>query len=126
MRLLPSGMAARQQGKSAIGNVVIIALIGYGIWVGIQYIPQQIEAGTVRTVLGKVEKRHYATPIQDDRDLWATINKHLNDNEIQDMRPNFKVSWNRNVATVTVSYERDLNLIFMTTKMAYREQLVLN
>lgn len=118
--------AGKQEGKSAIGNLLVFALIGFGIWVGIQYIPQRIEAATVRSVLDRVEKRHAATPIRDDRDLWAIVNKQLNVNEMQDMRPNFKSSWNRSAVTVTVDYTRELNLIFTTKTIEYRERLVLN
>ncbi|MDX1555250.1 MAG: DUF4845 domain-containing protein [Xanthomonadales bacterium] len=126
MNVLALDWAARQSGKSAIGNVVVLALIAYGVWIGIQFVPQRIEAGTVRTMLDKVEQRHYATPYQGDQDLWNTINKHLNVNEMNDMKSNIKVTWDRNVATVRVSYERDLNLIFTTKKMKFNETVVLN
>lgn len=118
--------AGKQEGKSAIGNLLVFALIGFGIWVGIQYIPQRIEAATVRSVLDRVEKRHAATPIRDDRDLWTIVNNQLNVNAMEDMRPNFKSSWDRGAVTVTVDYARELNLIFTTRTMEYHERLVLN
>lgn len=117
---------ARQFGKSMIGNLIVLALIAIGIWVGIQYIPQRIEAGTVRTILDQVQQRHSATPIQDDRDLWAIINNHLHINEMRDMKNNFKARWDQGTVTVTVDYERDLNLLFTTRTIEYHEELVLH
>ena len=118
--------AGKQAGKSTIGNIVVFAAVAYGIFVGIQYIPQRLEAGTVRTVLDRVEQRHHATPIQDDRDLWTIVDKQLSVNEMRDMRPHFKSSWNGNSVTVTVDYTRELNLLFTTKTMEYKERLVLN
>lgn len=118
--------AGKQSGKSFIGNLVVFAAIAYGIFVGIQYIPQRLEAGTMRTVLDRVEQRHAATPIRDDRDLWTIVDKQLGVNEMRDMRPNFKSSWNGNTVTVTVDYSRELNLLFTTKTMEYHERVALN
>lgn len=115
----------RQRGKSVIGNLIVLALIAFGIWVGIQYIPQRLEAGTVRTILDQVRQRHSATPIQDDRDLWAVINNHLHINGMNHMKDYFKAKWDQGRVTITVDYERDLNLLFSTRTMKYHEELVL-
>ena len=103
----------------------MLVLIGFGIWIGIQYIPQRIEAGTVRTILDQVRQRHNATPIQDDRDLWAVINNHLHLNGMNDMKDHFKARWDQDTVTVTVDYVRDLNLLFTKRTMEYHEELVL-
>lgn len=126
MGALMTNPAGKQEGRFAFGNLLVFALIGYGIWVGVQYIPQRIEAATVRTVLDRVEHRHGATPIRDDRDLWTIIDKQLNVNEMEDMRPRFKSSWNRDTVTVTVDYTRELNLLFTRKTIEYHERLVLN
>jgi hypothetical protein len=121
-KILPAG----QIGKSAIGSLIVLAMIAFGIWVGIQYIPQRIEAGTVRTILDQVQQRHNATPIQDDRDLWAIIGNHLHLNGMDDMRNHFKARWDQDRVTVTVDYERDLNLVFTSRIIEYHEELVLH
>jgi len=126
MELDRKTLPASQPGKSLIGNLIVLALIAFGIWVGIQYIPQRIEAGTVRTILDQVQQRHNATPFQDDRDLWAVINNHLHINEMRDMKNHFKARWDRDTVTVTVDYQRDLNLVFTTRTMEYHEELVLH
>lgn len=117
--------AARQGGKSAIGNFIVLALVAFGIWVGVQYIPQRIEAGTVRTILDQVQQRHNATPFQDDRDLWVVIDNHLHLNGMEGMRDHFKARWDHGTATVTVNYVRELNLLFTTKAIEFHEELVL-
>ena len=114
-----------QGGKSTIGNLIVLGLVGFGVWVGIQYIPQKIEQGTVQSVLDRVEQRHQSTPIQDDRDLWQVIDRQLSVNEMNDMRHNFDVSRAGGRITIRVTYERELNLIFTTKKMRYNESVSL-
>lgn len=116
----------RQEGKSAIGNILVLALIGFSVWVGIQFIPQKIEQGSVKSILDDVQERHFATPIRSDEDLWRTIDRYLNLNEMGDMRQYFDVSRSGGGLTVRVNYERDLNLIFTTMQMQYDESVVLN
>lgn len=116
---------AAQGGKSAIGNLIVFALIAFGIWYGIQYIPQRIEAGTIRSILDAVEDRDNGTPIQDDRELWSVINNQLHVNDMNHMRDHFKVRWDGGTVTITVDYERELNLIFTTQTKKYHEQVVL-
>lgn len=120
-----SNPAGKQEGKSAFSNLLVFAVIGYGIWVGVQYIPQRIEAGTIRSVLDRVEQRHAATPIRDDRDLWTIVEKQLSINEMRDMRPYFRSSWSGGTVTLTVDYTRELNLIFTNKTMKYHEGTVL-
>ena len=119
-------LSVTQSGKSAIGNIIVLAMVGFGIWVGIQYIPQKIEAGTGNAMLDRVQQRHNATPFRDDADLWKIIDAQLSVNEKRDMRKNIKVSRDGNNFIVKVDYERDLNLIFTTRKMQYSERLSLN
>ncbi len=116
----------RQGGKSAIGNLIVLGLIGFGVWVGIQFIPQKLDQGTVRSILDEVEQRHNAVPIQDDSDLWRVIDKQLLVNDMRDMKNNFDVSRTGRGFTVRVSYERDLNLIFTTKEMQFNESININ
>lgn len=119
-------ISGRQGGKSAIGNLIVLGLLGYGIFVGIQYIPQRIEAAEVSGILKGVEQQHHLTPITNDAELKRVIGNQLSINDMRDMRDHIKTSWNQNRATVTVSYERDLNLLFTTKTIQYRDEVVLD
>lgn len=118
--------SANQFGKSMIGNLLVLALIGLGVWVGIQFIPMKIEEGTMNTILDKVEQRHFATPYQSEADLWGIIDRHLNINEKRDMRQYFRIQRRGTSYIVTVEYDRELNLVLTSMDMDYRNELLLN
>ena len=44
-------LPAQQKGASAIVTLIILALLAYGVYVGIQYVPQAIESKSVDSVL---------------------------------------------------------------------------
>ena len=115
-----------QAGKSVIGNLIILAILAVGIFAAIQYVPQKIEAGTVNTILEQLEQRHVSAPFRDDQDVWAVIDRNLSLNEMRDMKSSFRTAWNGGTVTVTVDYERELNLVFKTIVIPYHEQIVLN
>lgn len=115
-----------QAGKSVIGNLVVLAILAVGIFAAIQYVPQKIEAGTVNTILDQLEQRHASSPFRDDQDVWAVIDRNLSLNEMRDMKSSFRTAWNGRTVTVTVDYERELNLVFKTIIIPYHEQIVLN
>ena len=115
-----------QRGGSLIGNLMVLAIFAFGVYAAIQYIPQRIEAGAIRSILEQVEQKHRESPIRNDRDLHSQIDKLLSLNEMRDMKENFHTAWNGNTATVTVDYERQLNLLFMEKPMRYHEEVVLN
>jgi hypothetical protein len=126
MRKTSSRKATKQHGKSAIGNIIVLAMIGFGIFFGIQYIPQRIEAGTMQSILDGVQRRHDSAPIRDTQDAWNVIGNQLNINNINDMREHFKVTQDGRSVVVTARYERELNLLFTTRKVVFNEQVVLD
>ena len=40
-----------QRGASAVILIIILAILGAGVYIGLQYLPQYIEAGTVDSIL---------------------------------------------------------------------------
>ena len=118
-------MTGRQKGKGSIGNLIVIALIAFGVWFGIQYIPQKIEQGSVKGILDSVEDRHQISPIREDADLWRVIDRQLVVNEMRDMRPNISIAREGGGIIVRISYERDLNLLFTNKPIVYNESVTL-
>lgn len=125
MRMTIVNTSVNQRGKSAIGNLIVLVIVGVGVWAGIQYIPQKIEAGTMNSILDKVQQRHNATPFRSDADLWKIIDMQLNINEMRDMRQNFTVQREGGALTVSVDYERDLSFVVFTKDMSYHKKLTL-
>ena len=102
----------QQQGASTIVVIIILALIGVGVYIGLQYIPQYIETGTVDTILDNLETKHGETPFSSVHDIHKAIDRQLNINQMEDLRDNFTVMERGDSYVVTVNYERELNLIY--------------
>ena len=101
-----------QQGASTVVVIIILALIGVGVYIGLQYIPQVIETGTVETILENLETKHRESPFTSVHDVQKAINRQLNINQMEDIRDNFKVMERGDSYVVKVDYERELNLIY--------------
>ena len=114
-----------QRGASAISLIIILALIGAGTYIGLQYIPQYIEAGTVDSILSNIEQAHEETPVTSVNGIRNMIEKQLDINQMDDLRDSFKVTQDEAIYTITVNYERELNLIYEKKLIQYNKSLTL-
>ena len=118
-------MHKTQQGASGIGLIIFLAIIGAGVYIGLQYIPQFIERGTVDSILGSIEKTHKAKPLGSAKAVRDMINRQLDINQMNDLRDSFTVKQDNRMYIVKVSYERELNLIYEKKPMKYEKTLTL-
>ena len=81
-----------QRGASAITLIITLAIIGAGAYIGMQYIPQYIEAGTVDAILSNIEQTHEETPVSSARKIRNMIDRQLDINQMDDLRDSFKVT----------------------------------
>jgi hypothetical protein len=114
-----------QRGVSAITLIIILAIIGAGTFIGLQYIPQYIEAGTVDSILDNIERAHEETPATSVNSIRNMIEKQLDINQMDDLRDSFKVTQDEESYTVTVNYERELNLIYDKKPVQYNKSITL-
>ena len=114
-----------QRGASAITLIIILALIGAGTFIGLQYIPQYIEAGTVDSILSNIEQVHEETPVTSINSLRNMIEKQLDINQMDDLRDSYKVTQDEEIYMVDVNYERELNLIYEKKLVQYNKSLTL-
>ena len=114
-----------QRGASAIVAIIILAVIGAGTYIGLQYIPQYIEAGTVDSILDNIEKAHKKSPVSNADEIRKMIGNQLNMNQLDDLRDSFKVTQDGETYIIKVSYERDLNLIYEKKPIKYEKMLIL-
>lgn len=115
----------QQRGGSGIGFIIMLAIIAYGVYVGLQYVPQYIESATVGTVLDNVGAIHKEAPFPDVGAVRDAIDKQLYINERNDLLENFTVVPNRGGYLVTVQYQRDLDLLFTKKPIPYEKTLTL-
>ncbi|MFT5350261.1 MAG: hypothetical protein ACI9MF_001077 [Gammaproteobacteria bacterium] len=109
----------QQTGASMIANIITIAVVGYGIYVGIQYVPQFIESKSIGSILSSIEADHRLDPLTSESGAEAKVIKLLQINERDDLVDSFKVRERNNSITITFSYDRELKLGYKTKKMHY-------
>ena len=115
----------RQQGGSAIGLIIFLALFGYGVFVGLQYVPQYIETATVKTMLDNIVEKNNAERLGDMRAVQSAIDNQLFMNQMTDLKDTFKVKQYRGNFIITVSYERELDLLYTKKVMTYEKTVTL-
>jgi hypothetical protein len=101
-----------QQGASTVVAIIFLALIGIGVYIGLQYIPQVIESGSVDTILENLETKNRENPFTSVHAVQNAINRQLDINQMDDLRDNFKVTEQDDAYIVKVTYTRELNLIY--------------
>jgi hypothetical protein len=114
-----------QRGASAVIAIIILAIIGAGAYIGLQYIPQYIEAGTVDSILTNIEKAHKKSPVSNVDAIRKMIGNQLNMNQLDDLKDSFKVKQDGETYIITVSYERELNLIYEKKPVKYVKTITL-
>jgi hypothetical protein len=120
------GPCGRQRGASAVGTVILLAIAAYGVFVGIQYVPQLIESSSVDSILNSIEHDNRAAPGRSAQALRAKVDNHLSINQLTHLKDNFEVrEWGSDYI-IEVSYERTLNLLYETKTIKYENSLTLH
>ena len=115
----------RQYGGSPIVTLIVIAILAYGVFVGVQYIPQWMEARSVDSILDSVQESYANRPAGSDQDIVAQVIRMLQVNEMNDMTENFSVSRSGSGYSVTFKWERQLNLGFETRSIQFERSIYL-
>lgn len=122
----PTGPGSAHRGAGTVGLVVTLALIAYGVFVAIQYVPQHIEWVTVSDVLDKVAETHRQRRFNGTEAVWATIDRQLYVNERGDLKEVFTVAPAPNAGyLVTARYQRPLNLLFTEKQVDHEKSIEL-
>jgi hypothetical protein len=115
----------RQRGASVVGTVILLAVVAYAVYIGIQYVPQLIESGSVHSVLNSIESAHHSDPARSVQAVRSLLDNHLNLNQMNHLRDSFNVREFANDYVIEVSYERDLDLFFTKKVITYETSLTL-
>lgn len=118
-------MQKREHGASSFTVIVVLALVGAGIYLGLQYIPQLIESGTVDAILSDVKKAHALKPVREVRELDEMIGRSLDVNQLEELRKQFTVTESEDEFIVDVAYARELNLLVTRYPINYKKSLAL-
>ena len=113
MKKLPK----QQTGASLIVTIITLAVLGYGIYVGIQYVPQIVESKSIGSILTSIEASHRTDPITSEYAAKEKVIKLLQVNEMNGMTDSFKVRNQSGSLTITFNYDRELNLGYEKKKI---------
>ena len=119
-------MPIQQTGTSVIATLITLAVLGYGVYVGIQYVPQAIESRSIDSILKTVDSANKSGSINSVQAAQEKVISLLQINEMNDMADAFTVTERDGRITVTFSYERELNLLYKIQPMPYEKIIILN
>lgn len=114
-----------QRGGSLILIIVVLAVLGVLGFVGLQYVPQSMESGKIDTILTSINRSFDETPVTTEQEVKELIAKRLEINEMLGMNDAFSVKRKDGGFLITVSYERELNLLYEKRPMKYEKTLLL-
>jgi len=115
----------KQQGKTFIVLIIILALIGVGVYIGLQYIPHKMETGTVDSILDNIEKTYADTQPKNIGEIQGSIDKYLNINQKEELKDSFVITKENEEYIIRVNLIRELNLIYKKISMKYDREIYL-
>lgn len=118
-------LPAQQKGASAIVTIIILVVLGFAAYVGIQYVPQMIESKSIDSILKTMETTQQTNPAYTVQAVESKLVGLLQINEMNEMADNFTVKKGEGGIIVAFSYDRELNLIYKTLPMEYRKKVLL-
>ena len=116
----------RQKGGSAIGTLIILVVFAYGIFIGIQYVPQVIESRSIDSILNDMKDAQRTDPVNSEQIAKEKVVRMLQLNEMNDMTDSFTVRKQDGRIKIMFNYDRELNLIFKTQPIHYEQSVQLN
>ena len=115
-----------ETGGSAIGNIILVALFAYGVFIGIQYVPQLIESKSLDSLLDSLSSQNMVQKYSDTGEVERAISSMLNLNQMDEMGQHIKVRDTGQGFSVEIEYERELNLLVQKKVMKYTKIMDLN
>lgn len=114
-----------QKGASKISNILLLAILGFGIYLGIQYVPHYLDVKTLDSVLDSLVNGQVTNPAASAQEVTSRISSQLNINQKDNLRGAFKVREDGRSITVTAIYDWELNLLYEKKPMRYERSISL-
>ena len=116
----------RQKGASFVINIILIAFLGIGAYVGFQYVPVAIESKSIDSILSNLESTQETDRADSVQAVMEKLTRMLQINEINNMNENFTVKRLGEKLIVDFRYDRELDLIYTKHVLHYQKTLSLN
>lgn len=119
-------MTHHQRGIGAIGLTIILLIVGYGGYVGIQLVPQLIEAQSVQSILHTMREENKPEKPMSELDIERAWNRYLNINDMNYLQDAIEVNSHRGQFTIDVRYQRNLDLLYENRVIEYHKSVSLD
>jgi uncharacterized membrane protein len=100
----------KQRGGSPVLTIMVLVVLAYGVFIGIQYVPQWTEARSVQSILDSAQSSQATEPLRSEQAVSGKITRMLQVNELNDLTDAFQVTRTGEGFLVEFDYERELNL----------------
>lgn len=111
--------ARRQNGGSTIVTLMVLTIVGFGVYLGIQYVPQYVEARSIQSILDNMSTDQKTDPVSNAGEAREKVVRMLQINEMNGLTNSFKTTSKSGVIDIRFSYERELNLIYKIHPVRY-------
>ena len=115
----------KQRGGSIISTLITLVILAYGVFIGIQYVPQLLESHSIDTILDRMRDTQVTDPVKTANDASLKVVRMLQINEMDNMTNNFKVENQDGMLLIIFDYERELNLVFKTLPINHHKTMLL-
>lgn len=115
----------KQRGGSIISTLITLVILAYGVFIGIQYVPQLLESHSIDTILDGMRDTQVTDPVITANDASLKVVRMLQINEMDNMTNNFKVENQDGMLLIIFDYERELNLVFKTLPINHHKTMLL-
>jgi hypothetical protein len=113
----------KQSGASVILMGIVLAVLAYGVYVGINYMPIMLESMSLNAILKNISSDQQGDPITTEHEAEAKVIRMLQINEMDDMAKHLKTRFRAGTIEIKFSYERELDLGFQVRKLQYEKVL---
>jgi len=115
----------KQRGGSIISTLITLVILAYGVFIGIQYVPQLLESHSIDSILDRMRDTQVADPAKTANDANMKVVRMLQINEMDYMTNNFKVENQDGMLLIIFDYKRELNLVFKTLPINHHKTMLL-
>ena len=115
----------KQRGGSIISTLITLVILAYGVFIGIQYVPQLLESHSIDSILDRMRDTQVTDPVKTANDANLKVVRMLQINEMDNMTNNFKVENQDGMLLIIFDYERELNLVFKTLPINHHKTMLL-
>lgn len=114
-----------QHGASALVIIIVLAILGVGAYIGIQYVPQAMESGTLDSIFDNIAARNEETAFESIAAVEDAIRRQLEINQMEGLIDDVVVEDKGDAFAITLDYERALDLLYETRSLQYEKSLTL-